>query len=129
MIQHNDFHLGNILVEQKTCQLKIIDLETVVDYKNKKVFSHMVKYSSNGEKYRMGWNNKFHPGSDLNQIFGDLLHNFESNIPKFIYDKIKPRLIYHDKEFPYAIMTDNKLTTGKEMLKLLKDITNKYFKK
>lgn len=126
MIQHNDFYLGNIIIEQKTYQLKVIDLETVVDYKNKKVFSHMVKYSSNDEKYRMGWNDKFHPGSDLNQIFGELLDKYKNNIPKIFYDEIKPRIIYHNKEFPYAIMTKNKLTTGKKMLKLLCNITNKY---
>lgn len=53
-IQHNDFHLGNIIVyyddKEKCMQLKVIDLETLTDYQQKNVFSNMIKTSSKEEK-------------------------------------------------------------------------------
>lgn len=120
-IQHNDFYLGNIMIEykpkNKKFQLKVLDLETVTDYKNPDIFySPMVKNASEEEKIRMGWNDRFHPGSDLNQILGELLERYADIIPKFIIDEIKPRIKRYNKEFPYAISEKNKKTTGEEIL-------------
>lgn len=122
-IQHNDFHLGNIIIEfdeqNKKFQLKVIDLETLTDYQNKIVYSDMIKKSPADEKIRMGWNDKFHPGSDLNQILGELLEKYGENMPKSIYDAIEPRIKRYEKEFPYAISESNKLTTGVAILRVL----------
>lgn len=119
-IQHNDFHLGNIMIEydqdKKKFQLKVLDLETLTDYKNPIIYSSMVKNASNEEKIRMGWNDKFHPGSDLNQILGELLERYGDIMPKSIVNEIEPRIKKYDKEFPYAISESNKETTGEEIL-------------
>ena len=63
----------------------------------------------------MGWSNKFHVGSDMNQILGELLESYEDIIPKFIYNIFSPCIIKLDKEFPYAISESNKLTAGDEI--------------
>ena len=67
----------------------------------------------------MGWANEFHPGSDLNQIFGELLERHQQTIHKAIYRAIKPRIKRYTKEFPFAISESNKLTTGKVLSRLI----------
>lgn len=76
----------------------------------------MIKKASAKEYIRMGWNKNFHPGSDLNQILGEILEM----VPKKIYNLLHPRIIRYDKEFPYAITESNHATTGKNILKLFK---------
>ena len=123
-IQHNDFHSGNILIvydkPSKLLEVKVIDFETMVDYKDKIVYSRMIKSSSPEEYIRMGWSKKFHPGSDLNQIIGQLFEEYKNDIPKDIHDIFFSRVIKYDKEYPYAISEENPLTTGKAVLKLCK---------
>lgn len=123
-IQHNDFHLGNVLMKcekkNKICQVKIIDLETLTDYANKKIFSSMIKNADEKEMTRMGWNLKFHPGSDLNQIIGEILDQYRDYIPKDLYNVLDPLIIKYDKEFPFAISQENPATTGKAIIDLLK---------
>lgn len=123
-MQHNDFHLGNILIQcdqkKKKCQVRVIDLETVTDYRNPRVYSSMVKNADDAECKRMGWSDKFHPGSDLNQIMGEILEIYHQYIPKNIRGELEPRIIRYDKEFPYAISQENPATTGKAIIELLK---------
>ena len=119
-IQHNDYHLGNIIVIQnKGICLKVIDFETVTDYREHGFKPEQVKTATKEEQYRMGWANEFHPGSDLNQIFGELLERYQQTIHKAIYRAIKPRIKRYTKEFPFAISESNKLTTGKVLLRLI----------
>ncbi len=118
---HQDFHLGNVIFDEFYV-LKVIDFETLTDYKYEDLIPEVVKKSSLEEKYRMGWSVTFHPGSDLNQILGELLERYEQNIPSVIYNAIKPRIIQYDKEFPYAISESNEQTTGKIILKVLSKI-------
>lgn len=68
----------------------------------------------------MGWSDSFHPGSDLNQVLGELLNDYGKYMPKYIYNILKPRIISHEKEFPYAITESNELTTGEAILALVK---------
>ena len=123
-IQHNDFHLGNLHVEGTPTEpiIKIIDLETMVDYRTKKVYPLEVINADNDDKIRMGWNKEFHIGSDLNQMFGELMNFYEDDMPKEMVEKIKPLIIEKDKEFPYALHLENKHTTGKEMSRLIKSL-------
>jgi hypothetical protein len=105
-----------------------MDLETVTDYKHPdKIFSSMIKNSDENEQLRMGWSLKFHIGSDMNQILGEMLDRYDDIIPKFIYDVIRPLLIKYDKEFEYAINTENKLTTGDEMTILCFSLMEKHY--
>lgn len=67
-IQHNDFHLGNLMISgsnENDFTIKIIDLETMCDYKNKIIPKEIIN-ATKYEKYRLGWNKKFHTGTDLN---------------------------------------------------------------
>lgn len=122
-IQHNDFHLGNIIVvhdkEKKIFNTYIIDLETIVDYVNQNVYSTMVFESDSKEKIRMGWHDTFHIGSDLNQILGEILDKYHDIMPKDLADDLSKRIIKHDKEFPFAISEENKSTSGSEIMKML----------
>lgn len=129
-IQHNDFHLANIMLEtdidndnNSKCdcfQLKILDLETVTDYKKGAlVYSSIVKYASDKQMKKFGWNNNFHPGSDLNQILGELIEKYHNIMPKNIVDEISPRIIKHNKKYQFAIHNSNKLTTGDEIMGLI----------
>jgi len=132
-IQHNDFYLGNIILVYskalKKFDLYIIDMETMVDYKNKH-FPLMFREAmgNNKEMIRMGWSEKFHIGSDLNQILGEILEKYEKIMPKFLYDKLKPLIIVHDKEFPYAISEKNQETSGDEIMVLVNHLLIKRHK-
>lgn len=69
-------------------------------------------FKNKKEMERMGWNKKFHIGSDMNQILGEILEKYQNILPKSIYDLLKPLIIVQDKEFPYAISGTNKRTSG-----------------
>jgi len=129
-IQHNDFYLGNIIVvynpTEKILQLKVFDFETLTDYKDRTVFSDMVATASKEELHRMGWSLEFHPGSDLNQILGEIFERYQNIIPPNIYEKISPLIIKTDNdEFPFAIDISNEMTTGKHILNIIQSMFSK----
>jgi len=115
-IQHNDFHLGNLRIhgcDANNFQIKIIDLETMADYKNKKVPKELIN-ATKKEKIRMGWDKKFHVGSDLNQILGQIIDEYSRDLPKSIVNKFKPLIISDkNKEFPFAVIKNNKMEAQK----------------
>ena len=123
-IQHNDFYLGNIIITYDKTNKKfdtyVIDMETMIDYKRRE-YPLMIKSALKNKKelVRMGWNKKFHIGSDLNQMLGEILEKYQNIMPGTIYDILKPFIIVQDKEFPYAISGKNDKTSGKEIMILL----------
>jgi hypothetical protein len=105
-IQHNDLHLGNIMFDGD--QIKIIDLETMTNYKSIKfLFSNLPK----AEKHRMGFSDNFHIGADLNQALGYIFEEYKQDIPDNLL-QIENRIIKLNKEFPYAIDIKNNKTSG-----------------
>lgn len=71
----------------------------------------------------MGWSDKFHPGSGLNQILGEILERYDEIIPADIYQMLCPTIIKYDKEFPYTINIKNNLTSGHRIYKYLSTLT------
>jgi hypothetical protein len=124
-IQHNDFHMGNLRIELHDNEyfIKIIDLETMVDYKNKIVYPKEVIHATKYEKIRMGWSSKFHVGVDLNQMMGEIINNYKDDIPNEIVDKIGKLIIEEKKEFPFSISYENINMSGKNVLRILKQIS------
>jgi serine/threonine protein kinase len=120
-ICHNDLHLGNIMVDGHSVnhfKIKIIDLETMTDYKNG-IIPTQILDASNKEKNRLGWNTKFKIGLDANQVYGELCNNFKDDIPKHILKKLLPLLkCDKTKEFAYTVPNGNKELSGKKILKL-----------
>jgi hypothetical protein len=104
-IQHNDLHFGNIMFDKN--QLKIIDLETMTDYKTVKP-----RFSPE-DRQRMGFSDKFHIGADLNQLLGYVMEEYKDEVP------IKFEVIKLDKEFPYAIDFRNPKTSGNKIQKMI----------
>lgn len=122
-IQHNNFRLENIVIERcshsKKFQLKVLDFSMMTDYKYPElVFSSIVSKAPEKEMLERGWNTKFHPGSDLNQIMGEILERYSNIMPKMFIKIIEPLIKKQDKQFPYAIRSSNKRTTGDEIMML-----------
>ena len=112
----------NRLYEIPKCNfiVKIIDFQYTHQYTdNAYIYSPHVatkikKYQL--EKKRLGWSEKFHVGGDLNQILG-LLSNYR-NIPAKLKQYIHKNVIKNEKsDFPFAIQSNNKKTSGKYLLK------------
>lgn len=118
-ICHNDLHLGNIMIygnDVDNFKIKIIDLETMSDYKNG-IIPVQILNATIKEKNRLGWNTKFKIGTDANQIYGELCDNFKKDIPKNILKKILPLLKCDEtKEFHYTVPNGNKELNGKKIL-------------
>lgn len=112
-IQHNDLHFGNIMFDKN--QFKIIDLETMTDYKT--ITPIFANYSK-AEKHRMGFSDKFHIGADLNQLLGYMLEDYYNDLPSILQELMKRHVIKLDKEFPYAIDVKNSKTSGFKIHKI-----------
>ena len=92
----------------------------MVDY-DQNDLPNMIKTASSEERYRMGWSEQFHPGSDLNQIIGELIDQFGDMMPPDLVEILSPLVIKIDKEFEFAISSSNDKTTGSSLSKLLKN--------
>lgn len=127
-IKHNDFFLSNLRIKKDIKYkylIKVIDLETAVDYKHKSLYPDQVLKASDEENERMGWSREFHIGSDLNQMLGDIFDQFIHLIPHRLIHNIKPLIIQKEKEFPFAVV-ENEKTSGKNILNIIKKIIKEH---
>jgi len=125
LIQHNDFTPENMRLLRLPggCYaIKVIDLETVVDYSARRIYPSQVTDATSSEQERMGWRPYFHAGADLNQMLGELVRQHGDHMPGVIRRELERRVIAKDKEFPYALAGLNPETTGSAIEKMMKNL-------
>lgn len=121
-IQHNDFTPSNVRIALDSTgkyKIKVIDLETMVDYACGRICPHQVVNATPQESKRMGWSKSFHVGADMNQMLGELFLLYSDWMPKIMVKTLSAHLISKKEEFPYAIAGSNMRTSGAAIKRVL----------